>query len=241
MSRLISLVKGEFDRLNKYNLFTANFVVLLLWVGLAWFFEGEELKLFLPVVFLLDATMMTMLMVAATLFYEKQEHTLNSIMVSPVSEDEYLLSKIIVNIINSLTSVVFISAAVYFIRDVTYDYWKLVPAVIVVTVVHTLIGIRLSYYAKNFTSMLVNFIVYVFLFLFPSLFALLDIIGPEVARYLIILPPETSRILIITIVQEVEPWKLVFGYGYLLFLSFIFYRFVVKPKFNDFVMRETGV
>ncbi|UNC91034.1 fluoroquinolone export ABC transporter permease subunit [Candidatus Contubernalis alkaliaceticus] len=241
MDRLIPLVKGEFDRLNKYNLFTANFVVLLLWVGLAWFFDGEELKMFLPVIFLMDATMMTMLMVGATLFYEKQEHTLNSIMVSPVSEEEYLMTKIIVNIINSLISVVFISAAVFFVKGVTYNYFLLVPAVIVITVVHTLIGIRISYNANTFTSMLVNFIVYIFLFLFPSLFAMLDIIGPEVAKLLIILPPETSRILISTIVQEVEPWKLVFGYGYLVALTYIFYRFIVKPKFNDFIMRETGV
>ncbi len=241
MNRLIPLVKGEFDRLNKYNLFTANFVVLLLWVGFAWFFEGEELRMFLPAIFLLDATMMTMLLVGATLFYEKQEHTLNSIMVSPVSEDEYLLTKIIVNVINSLITVVFISAALYLIKDVTYNYLLLVPAITMVTIVHTLIGIRLSYYANSFTSMLVNFIVYVFLFLFPSLFAMLDIIGPEAAKYLIILPPEISNILISTIVQDVEPWKLVFGYVYLAGLSFIFYRFIVKPKFNDFIMRETGV
>lgn len=241
MSRLIPLVKGEFDRLNKYNLFTANFVVLLLWVGLAWFFEGEELRMFLPVIFLMDATMMTMILVGATLFYEKQEHTLNSIMVSPVSEEEYLFTKIIVNVINSLISVVFISAAVFIVKDVTYNYLLLVPAVIVVTVIHTLIGIRISYNANSFTSMLVNFIVYVFLFLFPSLFVMLDIIGPEVGKLLIIMPPEISRILISTIVQNVEPWKLVFGYFYLAGLSFIFYRFIVKPKFNDFIMRETGV
>lgn len=197
--------------------------------------------MFLPVIFLMDATMMTMILVGATLFYEKQEHTLNSIMVSPVSEEEYLLTKITVNVINSLISVVFISAAVFIVKDVTYNYLLLVPAVIMVTVIHTLIGIRISYNANSFTSMLVNFIVYVFLFLFPSLFVMLDIIGPEVAKILIIMPPEISRILISTIVQDVEPWKLVFGYVYLAGLSFIFYRFIVKPKFNDFIMRETGV
>jgi len=32
MSRLGILIGGELTRLNKYNLFAANFVVLLMWV-----------------------------------------------------------------------------------------------------------------------------------------------------------------------------------------------------------------
>ncbi|MBS4022696.1 MAG: ABC transporter permease subunit [Dethiobacter sp.] len=241
MDRLLPLVRGEFDRLNKYNLFTANFVVLLLWVGVAWFFEGEELKLFVPFIFVLDSTMMTILLVGATLFYEKQEHTMNSIMVSPVTEDEYLLSKVVVNILNSLITVVFISAALYFIKGITYNCLLLVPAVIVVTVVHTMIGILLSYHAKSFSSVLVNYIVYVFIFLLPTVLAMFGIINAKAAKYLIVLPPETANILIGVIVRDVDPLRLGFGYIYLAVLSFLLYRFIIKPKFNEYVMRETGV
>ena len=241
MDRLITLVKGDFDRLNKYNLFTANFVVLLFWVGISWFFEGAELKMFVPIVFLVDSTMMTMLLVGATLFYEKQEHTINSIMVSPVTENEYLLSKIIVSVLNSLITIIFISAALYFIKGVTYNYLLVVPAVIIVTVVHAIIGIRLSYYAKNFSSMLVNLFIYNFIFLFPTVFVTLGIIGENVGRYLILLPPEAANILISTVVHDVDPWRLAFGYVYLSILSLVLYRFLIKPQFNDYVMRETGV
>ncbi|MBS4031573.1 MAG: hypothetical protein KGZ63_09155 [Clostridiales bacterium] len=241
MDRLLPLVKGEFDRLNKYNLFTANFVVLLLWVGMVSFFEGAELKMFVPVIFLMDSTMMTILLVGATLFYEKQEHTMNSIMVSPVTEDEYLLSKVIVSVLNSLITVVFISAALYFIKGVTYNYLLLIPAIIVVTVVHSMIGIRLSYHAKSFSSLLVNFMVYIFVFLLPTVFATIGIIDEKIAKYLIVLPPDVSNILISALALDVEPWKLVFGYTYLTVLSFILYRFMIKPKFNEYVMRETGV
>ncbi|MDW7650950.1 MAG: hypothetical protein SCK29_07565 [Bacillota bacterium] len=241
MHRLMPLVKGEFDRLNKYNLFSANFVVLLLWVGMVWFFEGSELMTFIPVIFLMDATMMTILLVGATLFYEKQEHTINSIMISPVSEDEYLLAKVVVGILNSLITVVFISAALYFIKDVTYNYLLLIPAMIVVTMVHTIIGILLSYRAKSFSSLLVSFMVYTFLFLMPSVFAVLGIIEENVARFLIVLPPEASRILISALTGDFATPRLLFGYVYLPALSFVLYRFFVKPRFNDYLMRETGV
>ncbi|NLM45490.1 MAG: hypothetical protein GX200_01620 [Firmicutes bacterium] len=83
MTRLPVLIKGEFDRLKKYNLFTTNMVVLVFWVLLAWFLEGEVLLEFIPSIFLMESIMMTILLVGATLFYEKKEHTINSIMVSP--------------------------------------------------------------------------------------------------------------------------------------------------------------
>jgi fluoroquinolone transport system permease protein len=241
VNRLSVLVKGEFDRLNKYNLFTANFVTLLFWVALAWFLEGEVLQHFLPVIFLMDSVMMTVLLVGATLFYEKKEHTINSIMITPVTEDEYLLAKVTVNVINSLITVLFISVAVYLIKDVTYNYLLLVPAVIIVTAVHTLIGTWFSYSAKDFTSLLVNFIVYSFIFLLPSVFAAFGLIEASVAKYFIVLPPEASSILINTGFQDVAPWKIIVSYGYLALLATVLYKYLIKPKFNDYLMKETGV
>ncbi len=241
MSRLSILVKGEFDRLNKYNLFTAHFVVLLFWILLAWFLEGEVLRSFIPVIFLMESVMMTVLLVGATLFYEKKEHTINSIMISPVTENEYLLSKVVASVLNMMITVILISVAVYIIKGVTYNYLLLVPAVIIVTVVHSLIGIRFSYSSKDFTSLLVTFMVYVFIFLMPSVFAVLEIISPEVARYLILLPPEASSILISTGFQDVELWRILFGYGYLVVLGFLLFKYEIKPKFNEYLMKETGV
>ncbi|KAB3530713.1 fluoroquinolone export ABC transporter permease subunit [Alkaliphilus serpentinus] len=241
MGRLIFLVKSEFQRLTKYNLFTANFVALLLWLGVSWFIEGEHLRQFIPFVFLMDSTMMTILLVGATLFYEKKEHTVNTIMISPVTESEYLYSKALVNVLNSLFSVVFISAGLYIMKGLTYNYLLLTISVIFITVTHTFIGIKIAYYAKDFTSILVYFMIYTFVFLFPSILILMGVIDAELAKYLIILPPETSNVLISASIKEVEVWKLIFGYSYLTFLTLVLYRYDIKPKFKEYVMRETGV
>jgi len=241
VSNLPTLIKGEFARLNKYNLFTANFVVLLFWVLLAYFLEGEVLLGFIPLIFFMDSVMMTILLVGATLFYEKKEHTMDSIMVSPVTEDEYLLSKIAVNAVNSLITVVFVSAAVCVMKGVTFNYFLVVPVVLTVTALHTVIGIRLSYTAKDFTSLLINYMVYVFVFVMPPLFAMVDLIGDAIARFFILLPPEASIILISSAFTEVDPGKLIFGYVYLLALTVLLYARVVKPGFSAYLMRETGV
>jgi fluoroquinolone transport system permease protein len=126
-------------------------------------------------------------------------------------------------------------------KGVTYNYLLLVPAVIVVTASHTIIGIWLSYHAKSFSSLLVNYIIYIFAFLLPTVMAMLGIIGEAAARFLIVLPPDTAHILIGAMVREVEPWRLVFGYAYLILLSVVLYRYIIKPRFGGYVMREVGV
>lgn len=241
MSNLPVLVKGEFDRLNKYNLFKASLVVLLFWVAIAWFFEGDELRVVLPLIFMVDSSVMAILLTGATMFYEKQEHTMNSIMVSPVTEDEFLLTKAIVNTLNSLLTVVVLGAVLYFLKGVTLNYVLLVPAVIVISVVHTYIGIWLCYQAKTFTAVLVNMIIYMFVFLGPSILADIGVISAKVSAYFILLPPEASGILIDAAVADVALWRILVGYGYLISLAFVLYRFVVKPAFGAYVMRETGV
>lgn len=241
MSRLKALVTGELDRLNKYNLFKAHFVVLLLWLALAWFLEGDQLLLFVPVIFLMESTMMTILLVGATLFYEKQEHTVNSVMVTPVTENEYLSAKVIVSVINALVTVVIVSVAIYLMKQVTFNYPVMILAVSLVTVVHALIGIWLSYHAKNFTAVLVNLMAYAFLFIVPTLFATVGIISADVARLFIVLPPEAGGVVIGAALVEAETGRLLFSYSYLILLALGVYRFLVKPQFGAFVMRETGV
>ncbi len=241
MPNLLTLVKAEFFRLNKYNLFTANFVVLIMWVVLAYFLEAEMLLRFIPFIFFMDSIMMTILLVGATLFYEKKEHTINSIMVTPVTEHEFLTAKVLVNVVNSLITVAVISIAVYFIKEVTFNYLLLLPAIVLVTVVHSLIGIRLSYSAKDFTSHLINYMLYVFIFALPPIFALFGIISESVSRFFILLPPEASSVLINTAFTQIEAWRVVFSYIYLIALSAMLYMFSVKPKFNEYLMKETGV
>lgn len=241
MDRLGVLVRGELDRLNKYGLFKATTVVTLLWIGVAWFMGEAELEVFVPLIFLMESTMMALLLVGATMFYEKKENTMNSLMVTPVTGQEYLASKIIMSIINSMITVVVISAAIYFIKGMTFNYLFLVPAMLLVTVVHTLIGIKIAYHSLNFSSMLVNYIVYIFVFMIPAILAMFDVIRGLAADFLILLPPEASNIVLSASFGDVETWRLLAAYGYLLVFAFVLYKYMVKPGLSNYANRETGV
>lgn len=241
MARLGILVRGELDRLKKYNLFTATTVVLLLWVGMTWLLEAEEVIAFVPLILLMDSTAMTVALVGATLFYEKKEHTINSILVTPVRETEYILAKIIVSIINSLLTIIALWAAMYFLKGVTFNFALATAAIIIITVFHTLLAIWLAYFSKNFTSLLVNFMLYVIMLMLPTVFADLGIIGEGFAQFLIILPPDASSTILKAGFTTVDLWKIIFGFTYLAALSLALYKYIIKPRFNDYAMRETGV
>ncbi len=241
MARLAVLVKGEVSRLSKYGLFQATLVVTMFWLGAAWFMEEEMLERFVPLIFLLEATMMTILLVGATMFYEKKESTVNSILVSPVTMQEYIAAKVIMNIINSMISVVIISVAIYLMKGITFNYLLLVPAMIMVTIIHTLIGIKIAYMSLNFSSLLANYMVYVFVFLVPPVLAVFNVIRGVVTDFFILLPPEASNIILGAAFREAETWRLLAAWGYMLVLGVLVYRFMVKPGFDNFVMREAGV
>ncbi len=241
MNRIIALVKGEFKRLAGYNLLTANIVVLLVWVVMAYFLQADEVKQFIPIIFFTDAVMMNILLTGATIFYEKKEHTVNSILVSPVSEDEYIISKLVTGVLNSFITVGLIAGAMFLVKGITFNLAVLIPAVILVSVLHTLIGLMLTYATKDFTGLLLCTMAYIIVLAVPPMLGQFGIFNEGIKKLLVIVPTGISLDLINACIIPQENWRLAFGYIYLPILTIVLYRFVVKPFFNSRVTRETGV
>jgi fluoroquinolone transport system permease protein len=241
MSRVGILVAGEWQRFRKYHLLTANLVLLLIWMLIASALGKEELKPFIPFIFLMDAAMMNIALTGTMIFYEKQEHTINAILVSPVTENEYLCSKVVTSILSSLLTLVLIALAMWVVKGITFKYWSLIPAIIVVAGFHALLGIALTYGAKDFTGIMLRAILYMFVFLLPAVFGLFGLISEDVMTYVMVFPPVSSASLLSTSVTTIAVWQIVFGYLYLSLLSIVIYLRVVKPGFHRYVVRETGV
>jgi fluoroquinolone transport system permease protein len=241
MSRIGALVVGEWQRFRKYHLLTANLVLLLIWILIASALDKEELKPFIPFIFLMDAAMMNIALTGTMIFYEKQEHTINALLVSPVTENEYLCSKVVTSILSSLLTLVLIALAMWLVKGITFNYWSLIPAIIVVAGFHTLLGIALTYGARDFTGIMLRAILYMFVFLLPAVFGLFGLLSANVMTYLMVFPPMSSARLLSTGVTTIAVWQIAFGYVYLSLLSIVIYLCVVKPGFHRYVVREIGV
>ena len=102
MNSFTVLFSGELQRMRKYNILTAGILVALLWVGVLFFTKIDDITSMVPLVVFIDSTAMSMVLIGATMFYEKQEGTIRTILVSPISKTEYILAKTFANITSNL-------------------------------------------------------------------------------------------------------------------------------------------
>jgi len=242
MEKIKHLVTGEFTRLTKYNLFTASLVVALVWVGIGYFLEIEEFKQFLPFVFLMESSAMTSLLVGAEMFYEKKEHTISSMLISPMTETEYLLGKIIANILNILLIFVIIGVSLYFFKDFLFNFHWLFIGIVLVSSYYVFVGVLLSYISKDFTALLMNYMVLMIVLVLPSIFVLLGILPQSTIDFIFWTPTEvTLRLLNASFNSTFDGMQYLMDSGYIIGLSFILYKFLVLPNFKAYATKDLGV
>lgn len=242
MEKIKHLVTGEFTRLTKYNLFTASLVVALVWVGIGFFLEIEEFKQFLPFVFLMESSAMTSLLVGAEMFYEKKEHTISSMLISPMTETEYLLGKIIANILNILLIFVIIGVSLYFFKDFLFNFHWLFIGIVLVSSYYVFVGVLLSYISKDFTALLMNYMVLMIVLVLPSIFVLLGILPQSTIDFIFWTPTEvTLRLLNASFNSTFDGIQYFMDSVYIIGLSFILYKFLVLPNFKAYATKDLGV
>ena len=242
MAKIKHLVSGEFTRLTKYNLFTASLVVALVWVVMGYFLELDEFKTFLPFVFLMETSTMTSLLVGAEMFYEKKEHTISSMLISPMTEFEYIVSKILVNILNIAIIFVIIGASMYFLKDYLFNFQWLFLGIILVTSFYVFIGVLLSYISKDFTALLLNYMVLMIVLVLPSIGVLLGLLPESTLEYIYWSPTEvTLRLLNASFFDSVDFVQYLKDAVYIVLLSLLMLRYGVLPYFKDYATKDLGV
>ena len=242
MNKLKHLVQSEFLRLTKYNLFTASFVVAMVWVGIGAFLSKEEFILFLPFIFLMESSAMTSLLIGAELFFEKKEHTISSMLISPMKESDYILSKIIVNILNLWIIFTIILGSMYFIKDYQISIHWLFIGILLVSAYYVFIGILLSYVSKDFTALLINYMLMMLVLVMPTLFIQIGILDASWTSKLYWMPTEVSlRLLNVSFLENIDLVTYLKDVLYMLGLSVALYYLLVLPNFKGYATKDLGV
>jgi fluoroquinolone transport system permease protein len=243
-NKLLILIKGELQRLNKYNVTTVSFVVAVIWFLLLYFIDDIDiLKSMLPFVIIIDATMMSIVFIGAIMFFEKTEQTFSTMLVTPVSNQELILSKAIANTIHSLLSSFLIILVFYFVKGVEVNFILILPVLALSIFFHSLLGFVFSFFAKDFTSMLVNTMIYFFLFSIPAILNYFDLVFKgEIWSYLLLITPTQSAIELIQVGfnQEIG-LKSIIAFLILLLGSIFGYKYYVLPKFKEYAVKQSGV
>ena len=248
-SRLAILVKGELDRLNKYGVFSISVLVAFIWGTVLFLVNEDILGTILPMVLLLDATMMSIMYIGAEMHFEKSESTISTMLVTPVSNSELVSSKVIANIIHNSFSSLLIIGVFYgaglleFIPDPGINILLLLLGVMITTATFTISGLVLSYYQKDFTGMLVNIFILVIFLMIPSVLLMFGVIEGEFWENIMLINPFQAA-------QEIigggfESYEFDYAYyvslGYMLFGGIAMYVLFAIPKFQNYAVKQSGV
>lgn len=243
MNRLGVLIVGELERLHKYNITTISFAVAIIWGAMLYFIGDDLLPQLLPMVLLIDATMMALMFVGAIMYFEKSESTISTLLVTPITKNELLLAKVISNTIHNLFSSGLIIIAFSLLSEIEINYLIITIAILIATCIHTIIGICLSYTTKDFTRLLMRVISFAFILMLPSILLFFEILEGNFWETLNLFNPVNAAL------QLIQPsfngasveWEFWFSLAYLILGGAALYRFYALPKFQEYAVRQSGV
>ena len=243
LSRLFALVKGELSRLNKYGVTSVSFLVAILWGIILYFVEGDAFAVMLPFILLLDATVMSIMYIGSVMFFEKTESTISSLLVTPTTSSELVLSKVLANTIHNLLSSALIVVAFVLLKNVELNYFLIIVGIVSATAFFTTIGLYLAYFQKNFTGMLVNIMVISFVLLVPTALYELGVLTGDAWQYILLINPMQAAAELINggFASYEFGWIYYLSLGYLVIGLGLVYRLLVLPKFHDYAIKQSGV
>lgn len=242
-NRIWTLVKGELLRLHKYNVLTISILVAFIWGVILFFLDMDILGKVLPLVLIVDATMMSIMYIGSVMFFEKTESTISTMLVTPSTNSELVLSKVLANTIHNLISSFLIIIVFVIFKDVKLNYLLMVVGIVLATAFHTILGFYMAYYQKNFTGMLVNIMIFSFALMVPSVLYQLNVIKADWFPYVLLINPIQAGAELINggFDGYVFEWEYFFSLGYMLIGMILIYRFLVLPKFKDYAIKQSGV
>ena len=242
--KMFTLLKGELVRLNKYNVTTITIAITFVWFIILYFVEDNgALNTLLPMIILVDTAMMSIIYIGSVLFFEKSEFTISTLLVTPVKYADHIIAKVLAITIETIFSSLLIVLVFYFIRDITVVWWALAIALILPTMLASLVGFAISYHTKDFTSLLSWVMGYVFLTFIPIILNYMDLVFKgDFWRYFFLILPVGSA-LEITAVAIGEPITLAFyiALGVTFISTGLLYFLYVLPKFKDYAVKQSGV
>jgi fluoroquinolone transport system permease protein len=238
------LVIGELKRLQKYNVTLISLLIVMMWSALLYFIEDASLfQMILPLLVVIDITVMALLYAGAILFFEKTESTLFAMLVTPASHRALILSKVVANIIHQVIATSLVVIVFSVLKSISIPW---LPLIIVMTLsvgLHTLLGFFFTFTSKDFTGMLTNVMVVMIVLTIPTILAYVDVFSmPDWLSYVMLLNPFESVFYLVqsvfTNVYDFKSWLAIFLVVVWFYALLTLY---VEPGFKRFVQKGSGV
>lgn len=243
MTHSWTLLKSELGRLYKYKIIPISFGISVIWMAVLFFLGSENARQFVGLFIALDASVMSILMLGASLFFEREENTLKPLLVTPVSVGTLIFVKVVSGIYIALQSAVLVSLFVDLVLGVSVNYVALIVLVSVIATSHAMIGFVFSMRSRDFTSLLVSIFGYSFVFALPPLLITLNLLPVWVDNVLWI-SPIYDALIYMNIVFNLDQalaftdWTFIVSLVYLTGVSAGLYIKIIRPNYPNAAVKE---
>jgi len=233
---MINLLKGELVRLYKYKIILTGLFLSVIWIVIVALSSADTAKMVAPLLIWADASMMSILFVAASFYFEKQEATIKSVLVAPVSISEILVSKVIASLLMGTMSGFLVIIFSIILYGIDVQVFLLLLFILIVIGSHVAIGFVITFFSKDFGAMIVNYFLYALVAMIPSLLLSLGVIPEKWNLLMLISPSHCAQILINSGFSEQPLGEILWSVGYLLAVGLVLYPLVVYKKYKKIVI-----
>ena len=242
MTRLLSTMKTDVVVQLRTNLYTIGIGAgVLVAIAMSQLASPDQLVSLIPTLMLLVVGGSTLLYVAGMIIFEKDEGTLQAMIVSPVRPSEYLWSKIItLTGLATLEAVIMIGGTMLIMRfsddaGVLPNLLLLFLGIVAIGVIYTLIGIILVVRYDKITDFLMPMAGVAMILQLPFLYFL----GWVEHWLFLVIPTSAPTVIMQAAYSPLATWEWVYGVGYtavlLIGLSIWAYR-----AFQKHIIQEVG-
>ncbi|MEM8857548.1 MAG: hypothetical protein AAGD96_04465 [Chloroflexota bacterium] len=209
MSRFTQSLQLDTKLQTKNQLYSITIVVAIaVGIALSYFFSQESLRIAIPVFFLFAAAGTGYLFIAALILFEKQEHTLDALIVTPLRPSEYLISKVLsLSLLVIIEGAVIVALAWAFWYGLDFGWPWLLGGLIAMQVIMTIFGIIVVVRYDKIN----DFLMPTFLVVMVTQLPFTAAIGLWEPFFFYIIPTYPPFLLMRAAFETIPTWQIIYG------------------------------
>lgn len=230
MRRLWANIKGDIILQIKYGFYGVYVVLILFYIFILKFLSIKLSTFLLPLIIFSDPALLGFYFIGGLILLEKDENTLDYLLVTPLRIREYLISKMVSLTVLALLASVII---VIFSYGTIFNWLLLLSGIVLTSFFYVLIGFVAVARFNTVNDYIFSSVLYMILLNYP----LLEYLGLYKSYLSYFSPAKASLLLIVGAFTGVEVWQLIYAIAYLIVAIIIVYHFAYKSFYRFFVLK----